>query len=185
LLGLRWLLTEHEITDAKYILALDGPVRLYRNPDALPSQFLVSCVRYPNNLWAEMNDLDAKSWALVEDSVQIVPLCGQDDPPSDQGGLGWITVDSSTPLTVQLTVRANQPVMWVQTDTHYPGWLASLNGDPVELLRVNGAFRGVEIPTGEHTLRLRYRPAEICKAIIIAPFSLLGLLVWGWRRHKR
>ncbi len=55
-----------------------------------------------------------------------------------------------------------------------PGWTATLDNRHADIVRVNGAFLGVVVPAGEHTVRLRYRPA----AFRIGLFgTLMGVMV--------
>jgi uncharacterized membrane protein YfhO len=39
-----------------------------------------------------------------------------------------------------------------------PGWVATLNGEEIEIIRSNYVLRGFEIPAGEHTLELTLEP---------------------------
>lgn len=49
----------------------------------------------------------------------------------------------------------------VLTDLAYPGWTVSVDGQPAESRVVDGMFRGVDVPPGEHTIVWRYRPASV------------------------
>jgi hypothetical protein len=44
----------------------------------------------------------------------------------------------------------------VLADNWYPDWKGFLDGQEVEVYRANGAFRGVVIPSGEHTVEFKY-----------------------------
>jgi hypothetical protein len=47
----------------------------------------------------------------------------------------------------------------VLTDTHYPGWVVTLDGAPTTLHRADLSLRGVSLPPGAHTVTFSYRPA--------------------------
>ncbi len=51
-----------------------------------------------------------------------------------------------------------QPGYLVLTDTHYPGWRATVDGQPAEILEANHAFRAVQLDRGEHTVLFEYQP---------------------------
>ena len=59
---------------------------------------------------------------------------------------------------VTLQVRAAAPGLLVLAETFYPGWEATLDNEPAEVLRTNRMMRGVLIPQGEHTVTFVYRP---------------------------
>jgi hypothetical protein len=62
----------------------------------------------------------------------------------------------------------------------YPGgWTAKLDGQPVDVLRANYAFRAVVIPPGTHTLTFDFRdPAfEQGRTISLASYGLIGLAI--------
>ncbi len=46
----------------------------------------------------------------------------------------------------------------VVSEVWHPGWSAGLDGEPTRVLRTNGAFLGVEVPPGSHTLSLSFSP---------------------------
>ena len=70
-----------------------------------------------------------------------------------------------------------KPVTLVLRDLQYPGWTATLDGEPVESLTINGQFRGVEIPNGQHVVRWTFRPTWLLTGTLISGVCLLLL---GW-----
>ena len=59
------------------------------------------------------------------------------------------------------------------TDLAYPGWDARLDGEPVETVVVEGMYRGVDVPAGEHRLEWVYRPSPLRWGGMLSLFSLL------------
>ncbi len=67
----------------------------------------------------------------------------------------------------------------------YPGWKATLDGQPAPILRANTAFMAVPVGPGKHTLRLEYQPESFRKGAWTSAAALLMALVLaalGWRR---
>ena len=61
------------------------------------------------------------------------------------------------------------------TDAAYPGWRATLDGEPVTIYQADGLFRGVLLPAGSHEVTFTYEPASLRYG---AALSLAALLVW-------
>ena len=100
----------------------------------------------------------------------------------------------STPATillerdteVQLAVEARAAGWLVLADTHYPGWVAEVDGRPTPILPAYVAFRAVAVPAGTHRVTFRYEPTTVRLGGLL---SLLGLalvtLGLGWPRRWR
>jgi uncharacterized membrane protein YfhO len=76
----------------------------------------------------------------------------------------------------RVTIRAalDAPGYLVLADTWYPGWRAAVDGEPVEILRANYAFRAVRLEAGEHTVEMVYRPTSV---LVGGALSLVALAV--------
>lgn len=89
--------------------------------------------------------------------------------------------------SLEFSVFANGRGIAVAHETYWPGDIqATVNGRPVPVIRMNHAFRGVEIPAaGLHRIRFEYMPAHfsLYKAIgIIGLCAAIGLFSWGlWK----
>jgi len=97
-------------------------------------------------------------------------------------------------LEYQISRSPHQLTVQVVTDGHglvvvneamYPGWEATIDGQPVEIVTVNTMMRGVPVNnSGVHTIVMSYMPPGFPQAIVLSIFGvgvLLVLLVLGWR----
>lgn len=131
-----------------------GAVRAYAVPDPYPRSYLGECAVADDRLICEPDE--AGSVEMVRDEAQ----------------------------RVDLRVEAAESAMLVLTDTDYPGWSATVDGEQVPIQRVNGAFRGVGVAAGEHDVSFVYRPASLGRGAIISGAAflvVLGLLGLGRR----
>lgn len=76
----------------------------------------------------------------------------------------------------------------VVNESWYPGWRATVDGEPAPIYRANGLVRAVPVEAGSHHIELRFEPAAgrrwrwVLLATLLA--SLLGLAVTWWRSRR-
>jgi len=121
------------------------------------------------------NDLQAPSRARVVYSVRPVtgfepeqlrsgepPLAeyGGPLPPSrDDAATPAVIVQEAHDLVVADVPETASPGVLILADTWYPGWRATVNGEPADVFPVDGMFRGVVLPDeGPHRVIFRYAP---------------------------
>ena len=120
---------------------------------------------------------DGKEWnprdtALVEGLVDFKPT-------ADKQAEAQIT--SHEPNRILVKTKSSEPAILIQSENHYPGWRAYVDGRLVETLRVDYNLRGVTLPAGEHNVELVYRPKSVLIGAAISLLTLIGLVFW-WRR---
>jgi uncharacterized membrane protein YfhO len=92
-----------------------------------------------------------------------------------------------SPNAVTIRAASESSGFLVLADTYYPGWQATLDGQPVEILRANHAFRVVAFPPGEHTVVFQYAPLSFQAGAAISLLTLaamIGALAVLSRRHR-
>jgi hypothetical protein len=93
------------------------------------------------------------------------------------------------PNALRATFEAPASGIFVLKDSPFPGWQATLNGRPAEIVRVNGLVRGVVVPAaGRYEVTMAYRPASFVNGVAMAGATLvllLAMLAWAWARLGR
>ena len=88
---------------------------------------------------------------------------------------------SYTNNRVELNVHAAGNLFLVSSEVYYPGWSATLNGKPIELLPTNLAFRGLPVPAGDSRIVMQFRPDYLVPSIMMSILGLaacVAMLVW-------
>ncbi len=79
---------------------------------------------------------------------------------------------------LEIDLHSASSGMLVVSDTYYPGWHATVNGQEVPILRANGLFRGVRVPAGDSTVTMVYRPTSLTVGIAISLGTLVVIAIF-------
>jgi hypothetical protein len=118
--------------------------------------------------------------------VRLQGSVGAPTPVRDAQGRAQIASDA--PEHVVVRVETNQPGWLVLNDTYYPGWRATVDGQPAEILCANALVRAVAVPTGTHQVEFVYDPLSVKIGAVVSFVSLLALaavFVWDKRQMNR
>ena len=105
---------------------------------------------------------------------------------NSHGGSGTVQVVHYGINHVRLRVTAPHRQYLVNSDVHYPGWKAYVDGQQQPLFYTNVTFRGLVVPAGEHAVEMRFSPASLWwpAATSLAAWLLRGIL-WWWSKARR
>ncbi len=84
---------------------------------------------------------------------------------------------------IEAEVECAEPSLIVLSQTWYPAWKATLDGQPVPIYRANHAFQAIQSPAGHHVLKLVYEDRAFYLGALISGVALLGCIA-GWRRWQ-
>jgi len=168
-----------EGSEAVELLA-EGGHFVYRLEDAVPRAFLATSYE----ILPDDDDARARLVAADFDPAQTAILATE--PGCAVGGDGGMAaLEGYSPNRVTIHVDAGDPGLLVLTDQWYPGWQATVDGNPAEVLRADTVFRAVCVPEGQHTVTFRYRPASLRRGALISLVGWLALAVaWTAGRQK-
>jgi hypothetical protein len=107
---------------------------------------------------------------------------------------GSVTLTHYEPNALTYEVESEQGGVVVFSEIYYPGWQATIDGEPAELARANYVLRAMEMPAGQHTVVMTFDPQSIHTTehiafgalALLALAVLAGLLIYirGARRTK-
>lgn len=143
---------------------------------------------FPRTVEAIADTAAALRRVLSSDPLQVAVV---ERASTASAGEGTATVRSFDPNEIVLDVRADRGGLLFLSEVYYPAWRAWVDGEEVEILRTNVAFRGLNVPQGTHEVRLRYSAAEFTAGFAISGVSavaavislLIGLRLWRRPRH--
>ncbi len=149
----------------------------------------------PTSLWFSAWALPHRPWAFFARSavstssetsamtelLRAVALGGDQvvvegsAPPAPAPGR-VLSVERADAL-VRIEGESEGEALLVVNDAWWPGWEASIDGRPVEILRADTAVRAIRWPAGRHALEMRYAPRELRVGIAASALGVLALAV--------
>ncbi|MBK9169648.1 MAG: YfhO family protein [Bryobacterales bacterium] len=125
---------------------------VYLNLNPLPRLFLVGETAPAANLedaLEKLRRIDPRRQAVVEGA----PAFRASAPIS-----GTVDLLGASGNTLELEVSTAAPAFLVTSEAFYPGWRATIDGEPADLVLTNAAFRGLPLPEGTHRVRMWFAP---------------------------
>jgi len=89
-----------------------------------------------------------------------------------------LLISNYRPTHVEIQSKSSVPAILLLTDSYYPGWRATIDGIPTEILRANYTFRAVVIPPGIRQVSFRYAPTSFNIGAVISGTSLIALATY-------
>jgi hypothetical protein len=165
-----------------YRLILSGDVKIYENLDALPRAFLVFQWQAAGSPAAAVEAMRAEGFDPRREAVVV----GDDAPQAITSiGQGSVTIMEYSPESVTLRVETDSGGLLVLTDANYPGWEAKVDGESAALWTVDGLFRGVFVPAGEHEIVMAFRPESFQRGAFLSGLGILAFVVGGALLYSR
>ncbi|WP_027449848.1 YfhO family protein [Xylanibacter brevis] len=160
--------------NTKYFLLAQQ--NFYRpNPYAQGNAWFVDKLSYVDNATAEINAL--RTINLRHEAVadkQFADVLGQ---ASALDTAAVVKMTAYEPNQLKYQVKSSKGGVLVFSEIYYPGWEATVDGQPVELGRVNYVLRAMRIEGGEHEVVLSFFPQSITTTEVIAYTSLVILVL--------
>ena len=97
---------------------------------------------------------------------------------------GSIALRQRLPTRWDFEISAASAGEFLLANPYFPGWRASLDGNPIHLDLPAGAPIAFPVPEGQHGVRIDYRPRSLDWGMAAALGSLLALLALLWRPHR-
>jgi hypothetical protein len=142
--------------DPTYKLVHSGDVKIYQNLAVLPRAFVV---HQATVLAEDQQVLDLLRDPEFDPSQTVILDHGEELAAVARESRA--NVISYDPERVQVQVTLDHPGYLVLTDTYYPGWKVTVDGEPAPILRADLYFRAVPLPDGEHKVNFHYQPSSV------------------------
>ena len=169
-------------------------IQIYENPRALPRAWLVPKVEFVSAEEAlrrirgeSEQSFNPREIALLEYPPDSTPdfmnKSRLDMPQGDFKAPAEARIVNYEPNRLAIETVADKRAALIVSETHYPGWEATTDGQPAAILTANYLLRSVIVPEGKHRVEMRYTAPAARRGAIISMLTLLTLVIGAitWR----
>ena len=177
--------------NAKYfILPLqNGQTVPVLNPYAYGNAWFVGSIRYVDNANQELDGLakaNLRHEAVAD--ARFKDILGSTVPGNETAVVKLVKYE---PNELTYDVNSSKGGIVVFSEIYYPGWTATVDGQPAQVGRVDYVLRALSVKAGKHKVVLTFKPQSIrdTETVAYIAFALLILAivagVWVEERRRR
>lgn len=149
---------------------------LYENTNVLPRSYVAHVATYVSG---EEDALAAIAAPGFDPWTTVVLEGALHQPDADAPVPRAITpvrIARYEPTEVVIEADATSPGYLVLTDTFYPGWYATVDGEATTIRQANYLFRAVPVGAGHHTVVFTYAPTSFRLGLAITLAALVSVI---------
>ncbi|MFZ4396349.1 MAG: hypothetical protein ACOYOU_12070 [Kiritimatiellia bacterium] len=193
-MSVRWLILPMTNANARLQhVASAPPAEVYCLTNSLPRVRILSRVRRvasPAELGqlARSGAFDPRHEVAMDDPAAdaVVAALGSEITDDASSGFARIVQERNTEIVIE--AQTPRLALLLLADTYYPGWYATVDGQPAPILRANLAHRAVLLTPGTHRVVFAYRPASVRHGLFLTGIGLLLVLAAAlgcWWKTRR
>jgi hypothetical protein len=174
--------TFQSLSPGQYRLIHSGDVKIYENMDTLPRAFLVYEWLHRPSVEASIQTMRRSDF----DPANVAVIVGDGPERTIGQGSGTVAFSRYLPEQIEMIVDSDSAGLLVLTDSYYPGWEATIDGESTPILHADGLFRAVEVSEGRHKVEMSFKPNSFTAgwiASLTGIIILMSLMVFGFVRR--
>lgn len=191
--ALRFVPLDDQQTTVAFKKIYQNEVSIYQVPWVLPRAALYGAIELvaDDDVLARLKDpvfdlnqkaIVSREWLTSEEAGSAQPLATA--PGSPVRAASIVQYQSRK---VRIEAESAMPALLVLNDTDFPGWRATVNGQPAPIVTANYLFRGVFVPAGKSVVEFRYEPRSFQAGLGLSLGALVilsGLVFWERRKRR-
>ena len=178
--------------NTKYIIfpLQGGQTVPLQNPYTYGNAWFVDKIKYVQNANEEIDGVGKID--LRHEAVADAKFKTQLGEAVEQDTASIVTITAYEPNELKYDVNSGKGGVVVFSEIYYPGWTATIDGEPAELGRVNYILRALNVKPGKHEVVLSFFPKSVDTTETIAYTAygvlilvLLGAVFMEYRRRQK
>ena len=161
-----------------------------QNPYTYGNAWFVDKLQYVKNANEEI--LTVRRIDLRHEAVADAKFKEQLGEAVEQDTASIVSITAYEPNQLKYDVNSGKGGVIVFSEIYYPGWTATVDGEPVELGRVNYILRAINVKPGKHEVVLSFFPKSVdtTESIAYTAYGILILVILGalymeYRRRRK
>jgi hypothetical protein len=161
-----------------------------QNPYAYGNAWFVDKVSYvanANEELAQLGKINPRHEAVADEKFKT-----ELGESQNQDSNSIVTLTSYEPNDLKYDIKSGKGGIVVFSEIYYPGWTATVDGQNVDLGRVNYVLRALNVKAGVHKVELQFFPTSVntTESIAYASFGVLVLAVlliafFEWKKNTK
>ena len=150
----------------------EDELKVYEVTDPFPHAWVVHDVQAVDDdeeayALLNMDDFDLRRSAVVSDVPHFALR-------ATEGATAQVIESAPKRFVIQADLPA--PGLLILSEIYYPGWKATVDGQPAPLLRTDVVLRGVPLAAGSHRVEIHYAPSSFRLGAAISALTLLACI---------
>tara|TARA_B100000029_G_scaffold216483_1_gene214287 strand:+ start:10352 stop:12649 length:2298 start_codon:yes stop_codon:yes gene_type:complete len=174
MLNVKYLITNRNLSKNRYKLVFNGKTKIYENLSVLPKAWFVESTLSVNSMHNSIReiinaDFDPKEVAVVLNYKSKEKL-----------SIGSVELIEYSENKIILQSQSDGPGFLVLSENYYgPGWNATIDNVETKIFRTNHVLRGINVPSGNHTIVFSFNDSTYNFAKSLSFFSILFIISIG------
>jgi len=165
----------------------NGYVAIFENKSVLPRAFAVpaSGVEVIQGRKDQLEGLRNRSFDPERSVILSAPLrlAGTSGEPVSPLFKSEVELTNGQMNELAFHAQASEPAVLVLSQTYYPGWKATVDGQEVPVFPANLALTGIPLPAGVHNVRFVFQPLSFkvgAALTLVSVMIAVGLVAAGF-----
>jgi hypothetical protein len=157
-----------------------------KNLDFVPRAYLAYRPVHARNLKHALGKLQSTSFNPKLDVVLEGENINKEDFKSNgKPRDGVVKIISKNANMAEIEFSSDIRAFLVISELFYPGWNAYVDGNRQKILKANGIFRAVEVPSGKHRITFKYESTALRMGLVLTLITIVIFCVMLVRAHKK
>jgi hypothetical protein len=156
------------------VFTSSGGWKIWERPTAFPRAWVVHQVAI-----AAQGDETFRKALAPATNLREFAILERRPPVETCGGSEQVTLSTPDAQHLSMDVDLQCAGIVILSDNWFPGWRATMDAAPAEILAADGALRALAVPGGHHRIEMRYAPAPVYAGagISLVVFLSLGTML--------
>ena len=170
MLNVKYLVTQRTMNDPRFRLVFHDQLKVYENRKVLPKAWFVKKVESVKSVQESLASILRSEF----DPSYIAYVLNYRDKTSLEMGVGTVEIIKFSENEIVLETEITGDGFLVLSENYYgPGWRVDVDGVETEIFRTNHVLRGVQIPTGSHSVTFSVDDSAYKMARFISLLSMV------------